>query len=167
MHLGQSVSGKMHKEKESTLTSYLKSEGLVDEDERSAIYTYCESDGVMAKFRSEFDQAFARETGVIKKMFFKSYTKSIDDDKRNRLFRHQLKCTVVALAEFGEACYNDGYDRFDKLSGKRKLDSDKVFGYIDDTLVDIMPMGLSARALYKNVKDHLAPDDSYLLNLKA
>ena len=40
-------------------------------------------------FQSALDAAFAQEANVIQRMFFKSYHKSLDKDKADRLLKHQ------------------------------------------------------------------------------
>jgi hypothetical protein len=109
-------------------------------------------------FQPEIDTAFAQEATVIKRMFRRPYYKSLDIDNEGRLSRHQLKCTVIALAQFSEARY------LANGVSKATIDQDKVFRFIDETLQDDMPAGVSARALYQNVKSHLDPADSSLLS---
>lgn len=121
------------------------------------VIRYLSNHGYM-DFQSEIDTAFEQEVKVIRHMFFKPYQESLDKDKKSRLLRHQLKCTVIALAQFSEARY------LANGVSKAAIDQDKVFRYIDETLRGDMPAGVSARALYQNVKNHLDPADSLLLS---
>lgn len=121
------------------------------------VIRHLSSDGSM-DFQSGIDTAFMQEVNVIRHMFFKPYHEPLDKDKAARLLRHQLKCTVIALAKFDEARY------LAKGVSKSAIDQNKVFRFIDETLQDDMPAGVNARALYLNVKDHLHPDDSFLLS---
>lgn len=161
-HLGYSISGSTLTERKSMLETHLKEMGMTGSDgslisHYTRISSYSHTTPDKSGFQLALEAAFENEVNTIKNMFFRTYKNSLleesllDDDQRNRLFRHRLKCTVVALCHFINKAGLTRFKDYDSPQGD-------VFGYIDETLSDKMPAGDNARALYQNVKGHLRRD---------
>lgn len=88
--------------------------------------------------------------------FFRSSPIELDEDLVQKLFEHQLFCTVGALYALNEL-----YDKFHLANGscrtKEKRTEDRLFQEIDKTLQDKMPAGvpINSKAIFQKVKDYL------------
>ena len=159
-HLGLDVFGDNLDSKISKIGDHLRaaseSPDETDEDDLKLINSYLEEHP--EDFQGQFEKAYLREVGIIKKAFIKPYHAVLDLEKTQRLFRHQLKCTVFALSSFNRYLHKFGYRKFiDEYEG---LDLGKVMDFIDETLKDVVPAGtlVSSGALLKNVMQHSGED---------
>jgi hypothetical protein len=161
-HLGCAISGSTLTERKLMLETHLKEMGITGSDgslisHYTRINSYSHTTPDKRGFQLALEAAFESEVNTIKNMFFRTYKNSLleesllDDDQRNRLFRHRLKCTVVALSHFINRAGLTRFNDYDSPQGD-------VFNYIDGILSDKMPAGDNASALYKNAKGHVQQD---------
>ncbi|MBY0462946.1 MAG: hypothetical protein K2Q34_07175, partial [Alphaproteobacteria bacterium] len=160
-HLGLDVSGGTIEAKISVIGDRLRGSDPYDVNDGNLVEAYAKAH--VTEYQTELEAAFDHEVNVIKRAFFKPSHKHLDPDKARHLFRHQLKCTVVALYDFSYEGYWLGHQRFSNTGDA--MYKDKIFEFIDETLMDTVPKGeaVNSRALFQNVKDHLG-NSKYLLD---
>ncbi|MBY0461628.1 MAG: hypothetical protein K2Q34_00395, partial [Alphaproteobacteria bacterium] len=100
------------------------------------------------------DDSFEDNASRLKVAFQRKSSKDLTSDQINKLIRHQLKCTVVALYSLNEL-----YDEYSSSEHIQKRKGDKIFSFMDDTLADWPnEAAINSKVLFANVRNHLNKD---------
>ncbi|MBY0282066.1 MAG: hypothetical protein K2W94_07940 [Alphaproteobacteria bacterium] len=104
------------------------------------------------------NSSFEDSASLLKVAFQRKSSKNLTSDQMNKLMRHQLKCTVVALYSLNEL-----YDEYSSSEHVQKRKGDKIFDFIDDTLAGWPnETNINSKALFANVRSHLRVDSKAL-----